>query len=590
MKRVDQTLTDLERALWVVDHSGVAHLLDANSRRSTRGRKREGLDGRLFLTLFIVAAMQGKATIQRMWDIATGQLPRDRQWELGILRRDGDKVVQLTTKQLYDMGKALNKHLAWTGPIAASLSEEERTRRYAVVANIADALTTTTHVVARAGTALAVDESGVWAWTRGRRKPAAAPPVHPSDEDEARVENLADVTTGDVPMPLEAFTHEPADEDFAEDGDAGCPESADLPEAETDAIPLKMRRLDPDATWGVKTHKDGGRTSYFGYALHTLVRIPDVGQTKETSAEPLLIERFRLTPASTDIVDVTIGMIDDVLAAGGKIGDLIGDRHYSYKKAERWAQPLWERGVRLVHDLRKTDHGAVDYQGSKIIAGWPHCPGTPMHLETLVRPGSNGTPEENAAFRAKIDERYRYAMRRHKTVLGDGKSRWGCPALNGKVGCSFVEGSVEAARHESLPIVTPPEAKTAFCKQTTVQIPPGKHMKYAQDEYWGDGRWEASWDRRTYVEGVYGNLKNSNTENIHRGFFQFTGLPMVTLAMTAAVVSYNIRELNNWHQRSGLGDPGHPLLATTEWVNGFTMLTRGQADEIDAADGEPKAA
>lgn len=589
MNRVDQTLTDLQRALWVVDQSGVGRLLDANSRRSNRGRSREGLDGRLFMTLLIVAAMQGRGTIKRMWDIATGQLPRELQWQLGILRRDGDQVVQLTRKQLYDMSKALNTHLAWTGPLAAALPEGERMRRLHIVGRIADALTIATHAVPRVGCALAVDESGVWAWTRGRRKPAEAPPLHPADEDEPVAQTAGATTPTRVPTPVAALDHEPVDEDFATPATPTA-ETAASPEVEQEPAAVKARRLDPDATWGVKTHKDGGRTSYFGYALHTLVRIPDVGYTKETSPEPLLIERFRVTPATTDVVDVTIGMVDDIHAAGGKIGDLIGDRHYSYKKAERWAQPLWERGVRLVHDLRKTDHGAVDYQGSKIIAGWPHCPGTPRHLEVLERPGSNGTPEENDAFRAKIDERYRYAMRRHKTVLGDGKSRWGCPALNGKVGCPFVEGSVEAARDEGQPIVTPPETKTAFCKQTTVQIPPGKHMKYAQDEYWGDGRWEASWDRRTYVEGVYGNLKNPNTENIHRGFFQFIGLPMVTLAMTAAMVSYNIRELNNWHQRTGLGDSEHPLLATTEWVNGFTMLTRQQADEIDATDGEPKAA
>jgi hypothetical protein len=523
-----------------------------------------------------------------MWDIATGQLPRDLQWELGVLRRDGDTVAQLTPKQLYDMGSALNKHLAWTGPLASSLSEEERVRRERVVAAIADALTVTTHVVPRSGSALAVDESGVWAWTRGRRKPVDAPPVHPSDEDEQKAGSTHATPAIGVALPAEALAHEPADEDYLEDVPSISAHSRGPTEVE--ATEPKVRRLDPDAKWGVKTHKDGGRTSYFGYALHTLVRIPDVGQTKDTSPEPLFVERFRLTPASTDIVDVTVGMIDDVLAAGVEVGDLIGDRHYSYKKAERWAQPLWKRGVRLVHDLRKDDHGAVDYEGSKIIAGWPHCPGTPSHLEVLLRPGSSGTAEEIDIFRSQIDERFKFAMRRHKTVLGDGKSRWGCPALNGKVGCPFIEGTVEVARESGQPIVVPPEAKTPFCKQTTVQIPPGRHMKYAQEEYWGDGRWEPSWDRRTYVEGVYGNLKNPNTENIHRGFFQFTGLPMVTLAMAAAVASYNVRELNNWRERTGLGDAEHPLLTSTEWVNGFTMLTSQQADAIDAAHGELSAA
>ena len=211
----------------------------------------------------------------------------------------------------------------------------------------------------------------------------------------------------------------------------------------------------------------------------------------------------------------------------------------------------------------KNDHGAVDYEGAKIIAGWPHCPATPEHLETIERPGPTAAEDEMTAFKAKITERWAFAMRRHKTVVPDGKSRWGCPALNGKVGCGFIDGSIETARELGLPIVTPPATKTKFCEQTTVLIPPGKHMKYAQDEYWGLEPWKTSWDRRTYVEGVFGNPKNPNTENIHRGYVQLVGLPMVTLAISAAVVSYNIRELNNWHERTGNGDPTHPLLRST---------------------------
>ena len=136
----------------------------------------------------------------------------------------------------------------------------------------------------------------------------------------------------------------------------------------------------------------------------------------------------------------------------------------------------------------KNDHGAVDYEGAKIIAGWPHCPATPEHLETIERPGPTAAEDEMTAFKAKITERWAFAMRRHKTVVPDGKSRWGCPALNGKVGCGFIDGSIETARELGLPIVTPPATKTKFCEQTTVLIPPGKHMKYAQDEYWGSSR------------------------------------------------------------------------------------------------------
>lgn len=46
--RVDQVLTSMDHALWVVDQTEAGRLLDENSRTSTRGRKRQGLTGRLF--------------------------------------------------------------------------------------------------------------------------------------------------------------------------------------------------------------------------------------------------------------------------------------------------------------------------------------------------------------------------------------------------------------------------------------------------------------------------------------------------------------------------------------------------------------
>lgn len=357
----------------------------------------------------------------------------------------------------------------------------------------------------------------------------------------------------------------------------------------------------PDARWGVKTHKDGGRSSYYGYALHALVRVPDVvSGVTDASLEPLLVERFRLTAASTDCVDVTVGMIKDILADGTAVRDLLADRHYSYKKFQRWAMPLWQLGLRPVHDLRKDDHGATDYKGAKIIAGWAHCPGTPQHLERIERPGFRASKEEWKTFYARIAERRRFAMQRHTgvhqstrtsrtTTTGTGAasgktgySRWRCPALEGTVGCPLRDGSVQVARSLGMPIVEPPDEPTDFCRKQVVQIPPGTHMKYGQEEYWGDEAWQRSWNRRSYVEAVFGNLKNPNTENIHRGFFQVVGLPMVTLAITAAVVSYNVRELNNWHQRTGNGDPTHPLLGSTPWVDGFVMLTREEATALDS--------
>lgn len=164
-----------------------------------------------------------------------------------------------------------------------------------------------------------------------------------------------------------------------------------------------------------------------------------------------------------------------------------------------------------------------------------------------------------------------------------GYSRWRCPALDGRVGCPLRDGTVAVARQLGQPIDQPPEEPTDFCIKQTVRIPPGRHMKYGQEEYWADPAWQRSWNRRSYVEAVFGNLKIPNPENIHRGVFQLVGLSMVTLAITAAVVPYNVRELNNWHRRTGNGEPSHPLLGRTKWVNGFAVITQEDAAALDSA-------
>ena len=120
-------------------------------------------------------------------------------------------------------------------------------------------------------------------------------------------------------------------------------------------------------------------------------------------------------------------------------------------------------------------------------------------------------------------------------------------------------------------------------------------MKYQQEEYYGLGVWNVSWNRRTYVEGVFGNLKNQSTRTIKRGFTRFIGEPLITLALTAQAVDYNLKELEDWCIRSQAHLPnhqptqdflGHPLhTARTEHEFGFMMLTAEQQADVDRRHG-----
>lgn len=604
---IEALLTHLQRVEYIVDAAviddpedpsqqvSVVELIERFERTSNRGRRKQGATVRLFVILMLLCCRFHTKTLQirAMHQLAVGNLPRDLQWRLGIITRDAKgKVRVLSEKQLNTIAQNLNANL---DPQSAG-SEEARDYRRRNLAAIRDALITATHVVPRQGTSYAVDETGVWSWSLSQRTPTYKAEAEIIDEDEAN--ELAATTEGQK----SARAHGQDQESAFIISDERCP---------------NVRRETKQcnfAAWGSKTHKNGGSSSFYGYGLHALVRVPDVTKKggkamADPYLEPLLVEQIALTPASTDIVDPTLDMIHRTLGRGLVIGDLIGDRHYSYKKYERWALPLAKLGIRQVLDMRARDHGPKDYKGAVILDGTPHCPMTPQGLRGLERPGLTATREEIDAYQQLITEREQYAMARKKTPQQnrDGKTRWLCPAAAGKIGCTMLPRSEETARELGTPIVRPPtDLKSDFCKPKDQskppvgQIPAHEVMKYQQTEYYGSIPWLISFNRRTYVEGLFGNLKNKDTRSISRGFTRFIGEPLMTLTLAAQIVDYNLKELEDWYARASaqpreypaaIAYSSHPLhTARTEHTFGFQMLTHDQQLQLDQQHGAPVAA
>lgn len=598
---IEALLTHLQRVEYIVDAAviddpedpgqrvTVVELLERFERTSNRGRRKQGANVRLFLILMLLCCRFHTKTlhVRAMHQLAVGNLPRDLQWRLGIITLDAKgKVRMLSEKQLNTIVQNINTNL---DPQTAE-SDEERDYRRRNLAAICDTLITATHVVTRQGTSYAVDETGVWSWSVSSRKPTFKAKSEIVDEDE----DPAPPTGGEEPAGSESQDSEPTHGSSVE-GDVNAHREA------------KQCNF---AAWGSKTHKSGGVSSYYGYGLHALVRVPDVIKkggvaTADPYREPLLVEQIALTPASTDIVDPTLDMIHRVIGRGLHVGDLIGDRHYSYKKYERWALPLAKFGIRQVLDMRARDHGPQDYKGAVILDGTPHCPMTPQGLRGIDRPGLTATREETDEYQRLITERQQYAMARKKTPQQgcDGKTRWLCPAAAGKIGCSMLPGSEAASLQVGSPIVRPPaDLESDFCKPKppVVQIPAHTVMKYQQAEYYGSLPWLISFNRRTYVEGIFGNLKNMDTRSIKRGFTRFIGEPLMTLALAAQVVDYNLKELEDWHARAmaqpreyvaAIDYSSHPLhTARTEHTFGFQMLTHEQQVQLDQQHGTPVAA
>ena len=370
--------------------------------------------------------------------------------------------------------------------------------------------------------------------------------------------------------------------------------------------------VDPDAAAGGKTAKDGKKEGYFGYGLQGLIRAPALGLDGES--EPLLIKRLDLTPASTDIVAPSLAMIDTLLAKpNGCIEELLVDRHYSYKKVDRWYTELVARGIRQVLDLHRNDQGFRPVGGMRVAAGWPHCPATPDQLGTIVRPSppgskppkSAGTPgatkaalqadkdkeaKQRAAylrrretFDQRITERSAYAMER-RSGIGSDKIRYGCPALDGTVGCPLRPGTMDAAEQLGLPTVeNPPDRATAplCCTQDTVRVKldpkHGMNPKLVQQHYWGSEDWEGSYKRRTYVEGFFGTLKDAATENISRDGSRGDRLGLRLLYVGLGIACTNMRSMRKWHAtQGGELDVDPILLAPDVYPTEFLLSDDGQ--------------
>ncbi|MEX2549378.1 MAG: hypothetical protein WD638_04055 [Nitriliruptoraceae bacterium] len=298
---------------------------------------------------------------QDIYRLLTRELPVEAMLDLGVAVRTtnehGQFVAKLscTVHHVYNYTRRLRDRVDGDGPI----TDEVRSLLLDVLHRIIDVGLPTRP---EGAAAYAIDESGTWAYSRRRQ------------------------TTPDG-----GFTVDPVDA-MAEHADEVVDETDIAPPARLTAS------VDPDAANGNKTAKNGREEPYFGYGIHGLVRAPKLGT--DGSSEPLLVERIDLVPASTDVADPSLRMIDSLLAKpGGRITELLGDRHYSYKEMNRWFRQLHLQGIRQVHDLRADEQGFYDVDGMRVVGSSPHCPGTPDHLASIPRPQP---PAERAGPRTRI--------------------------------------------------------------------------------------------------------------------------------------------------------------------------------------------
>jgi hypothetical protein len=507
------------------------------------------------------------ATFTSIHKALTSDIPEPTQLRLGIAVVDrshpsGLRVV-FTLDDIKYFSKCFTAKLAYGNAAkfrAGADPTAERVRRRDLVQKVCDDLMDVFIEWSGASTAAALDATGLWAWTKPPRKPNKG--TDPGGDDSGDGTGAEP----DTPDPAPASWGGAVDWMSIDDVEIDGPDEDPEPDPEEDELIVGVvGRRDPDARHGRKTAKNGKEEWFYGYEEHTLVQVPGRGQ--DADIEPRLIRRFTVTPASTDIVEPSLGLLDRMLHP---VKTLLVDRHYSYKAPARWWDALHDRGINQIQDLRIDDHGFTEVDRTRFAAGCAHCPATPDIMAVITRPapGTNNRKKRMKKFRKRISRRMAFACKRLTRPDRDGKHRVQCPALAGTIGCPLRAGTVNAAIKLGLPIVEnppsadDPEGLPLICTQTSVTItPPGNLRRNVQRYYWGDPEWEREWRKRTYVEGSYGNRKNNSTEALRRGLYRVVGLHWVMLVMALVNCSYNLRMVRNWHDRTGAGNPDHPLLA-----------------------------
>ena len=591
---------DVAVAEYLIKETGAADVLYEGMLRSSRGRKpnRQAFD-LLLIGLFLSIQNRGVATVQGAFRALTEEMPLDERVRIGTRFLEDGKMKSLDDRTLYNQVERIRDRLAYGELSTPDLDDVERERRRQAILKFSATLLDAFMMPGWTPTVYAMDATGVWSWGRGGKRREDMTPDRFEGEDEAVVNELIELSQhGEGPEPDDDLD-EPRTDDA---GDRENPKrlrrrrrDRTIPRKRPAGSNQKSAKhddglgyttsIDPDADWGIKTSKSGRRETFFGYHEHTIVIAPEGSVEEFPNALPPLVRRLELTPASQDIVDVSLRLIDSL----GTVEHLLVDSHYHYKGTDRWLDELIKRGIYQHHDLRSDEQGFVSHERILYAAGWPHCPCTDMSLGTIPKPGPGASVEEKEKFSKQVNRRYSSALRLVNQPSECGTYRGQCPALAGKVGCPLRPGTVETANELGLPVMEnvpneeiDGEPLPRICVQeTATYTPPNKVRKLQQPHYWGSKIWGKMFNRRTSVEGSYGNRKNVSTENLRRGLFQSMGLPWSNIVDNLVAAVYDLRVLQNWHDRTGEGDPNHILLQRGERGRPWMYLSEEEAERLE---------
>jgi hypothetical protein len=280
---------------------------------------------------------------------------------------------------------------------------------------------------------------------------------------------------------------------------------------------------------------------------------------------PCLTERIELTTATADIrpagIELLTRMVADHKRADDDAGrpdrprrDVLADRAYTSNTevATDWIEPLFDLGFNSVHELTEYQVGKTKAlsNGAIVINGQPWSPRTPTHMVAALfsPPQFPATRKQTAAYQSVVAQAAVYAL--HPVGGRDatyGFWDFGCRAmaLLGQLRCDLKPKSLTlniGKRPTTDPTLFTPLTKKlpAICGQQKSRVE-ADELPFWQELLYGSAEWNASWQRRNRVEGVFGNIKNEAAQTIRRGNFRVMGLAKTSLMSLFLVMAANLR-------------------------------------------------
>lgn len=296
--------------------------------------------------------------------------------------------------------------------------------------------------------------------------------------------------------------------------------------------------VDPDARDGYRSGKNLSRKSVFvGYDLHLASDVTPLGQD---CGVPPLVRGMALMPAGSYKAHGGLALIDSVRRLGSGLGKVLVDRGYTILDSERWAQPLWERGIEQVLDLhtnqRVTRPGPLP--GTTFVDGGLFVASMPSDLRGLPAYSLSQNAEEKALLARRYDDRAPYAF----TPFGErdrkrGTQRYRGPALTGRLRCPNNPGSMRLDPSTRPTTACAPGQPCACGK--TVTLGPDDLLQTRQRHLYGTTRWKADYGRRSNAESSNAVLK-AHHSGLRRGSTRVFGVGKNAILLAFILGAANI--------------------------------------------------